>query len=275
MPIEVHDGVPWIFQNRSCGELPNDSLPDVLVWILEQLNFGHFSVESDAAGDGVSLTLGQAAAFVKPLKLDSANEFAEARNRSVLVAGLFANARERGVEPQYSGLSERANAAARNSAPGRMNTDFHYAFELALILKRIAGATFLFEAPPILGRADSKLVDMLGEASRCLFFGLYRSSVSICRAVMEAALESRVDGDELRREMGTTKSNGTKPGKIEALIRIATRQGYLTQPLGEAAHFVRKSGNDAIHGAQLDEQKSWSVLDRTRHIVEHIYSRAA
>jgi hypothetical protein len=275
MPIEIHDGAPWIYRRRSCGELPNDSLSDVLAWILEQLNFGHFSVERDATGDGVSLTLGLAAAIVKPLRQDSAVDFAEGRNRSIAIAGLFAAARERGVEPEYASLSEQANAVARNSETGRMNTEFHYAFELASILRRISGATFLFEAPPILGRADSQLVDMLGEASRCLYFGLYRSSVSICRAVVEAVLESKVDGDELRREMATPKPNGAKPGKIEALIRIATRRGYLTEPLGQAAHFVRKSGNDAIHGAQLDEQVTWGVLDRTRHVVEHVYSRSA
>ena len=152
-----------------------------------------------------------------------------------------------------------------------MNTDLHYAFELVSILRRISSATFLFEAPPVLGRAESVLIDMLGEASRCLFFGLYRSSVSICRAVVEAALESKVDAEELRREMATPRPNGRKPGKIESLITIATRQRLLTEPLGQAAHFVRKAGNDAIHGAELDEQRTWGVLDRTRHIVEHVY----
>jgi hypothetical protein len=62
MPIEIHDGAPWIFRKRSCGELPADSLNDVLTWVVEQLNFGHFVVERDTQGDGVSLTLGQAAA---------------------------------------------------------------------------------------------------------------------------------------------------------------------------------------------------------------------
>ena len=275
MPIETHDGAPWIFRKRSCGELPADSLNDVLTWVLEQLNFGHFVVERDTQGDGVSLTLGQAAALAKPLKLDAAADFAEGRSRSVVVAGLFARARERGVEPDYAGLTERANAAARSSDTGRMNTDFHYAFELLSISRRISASTFLFEAPSVLGRADPVLVDMLGEATRCLFFGLYRSCVSICRACVEAALESIVDAEELRKEMASTRPSGGKPGKIESLINIATRRGHLTEPLGGAAHSVRKAGNDAIHGAQLDEQAAWDVLDRARHIVEHIYGRAA
>jgi len=276
MPIEIHDGVPWIFRKRSSGELPADPLSDVLTWVVEQLNFGHFVVERDAEGDGVSLTLGQAAAFSKPLKLDAAADFAESRSRSVIVAGLFAKAREHGVEPEHAGLSEKANAVARDSDTGKMNTEFHYAFELVSLLRRISQATFLFEAPPVLGRAESKLIEMLGEATRCLFFGLFRSSAAICRACMEAALESAVDNEELRLEMASPRAGGRKPGKIESLIAISVRRGALTEPLGDAAHFVRKTGNDAVHGFQsLDEQLAWKVLDRTRHIVEHVFMRAA
>ncbi len=226
--------------------------------------------------DGVSLTLGQAAAFAKPLKLDSADDFAESRSRSIVVAGLFAKARERGIEPEYERLSATASNAARNSGTGRMNTEFHYAFELISLLRRIAGATFLFEAPPVLGRAEPMLIEMLGEATRCLFFGLYRSSAAICRACLEVALESKVDADELRYEMASVRPGGRKSGKIASLINISIRPGFLTEPLGGAAHSVRKTANQAIHGSQaMDEQSTWNVLDQTRHIVEHIYTQAA
>jgi hypothetical protein len=91
---------------------------------------------------------------------------------------------------------------------------------------------------------------------------------------VEAALESKVDPDELRHEMMSARPNGRKPGKIESLINISLRHEYLTKPLAQAAHLVRKAGNDAIHGGELDEQATWGVLDRTRHVVEHVYSDA-
>ena len=157
-----------------------------------------------------------------------------------------------------------------------MNTDFHYAFELVQVLGRISQATFLFEAPAVLGRAESKLIEMLGEATRCLFFGLFRSSAAICRACLEATLESAVDTEELRLEMSSPRPDGRKPGKIESLIAVSVRRGVLTEPLGRAAHRVRKTGNDAIHGSRaLDERSTWEVLDITRHIVEHVFTRAA
>ncbi len=37
-----------IFRQRSCGEVPADSLSDMLTWVVEQLNFGQFVVERDA-----------------------------------------------------------------------------------------------------------------------------------------------------------------------------------------------------------------------------------
>jgi hypothetical protein len=265
MSIEIHNGSAWIFGRRSCGTLPTARVHEALVWVLQQLSVGHFVVEQDGQGDGVSLTLGQAA-YAKPINPEHAEEYEQNRLRSLTIARIFAKAREQGVEPEYAGLSDTANAMARESTTGRMNTAFHYAFELASLLRRISDATFLFDAPPILGRAEPKVVDMLGEATRCLLFGLFRSSVSVSRTCLEAVLRSVVPAEDLRTEIRSTQR-----GEIESLIKIAVRQGILTEPLGRAAHDVRKRGNDAIHGTQLDEASTWDVLDHTRQIVEHVY----
>ena len=151
-----------------------------------------------------------------------------------------------------------------------MNTDFHYAFELVSLLRRIAKTTFLFEAPPILGRADSKIVEMLGEATRCFLFELFRSSASVCRACMEAALSSVVPLDRLLEERWKTKC-----GEIESLINVAARDGLLSEPFRDAAHLVRQAGNDAVHGEDITMEGSWKILQFTRQIVEHVYERAA
>jgi hypothetical protein len=155
-----------------------------------------------------------------------------------------------------------------------MNTDFYYAFSLVNILKRVANATFAFEAPPILGHADTHIVEMLSEATRCLLFGLFRSSASVSRSCMEAVLESVVNENELRQEMLVKGPNGRSQGKIESLIIVAARRGFLTSDLVAAATVVRRKGNGAIHGDPLSEEVAWDVLDRTRHIVAHVYAQA-
>lgn len=95
MSIEIHHGCPWIFGRRSCGTPPTAPLHEVLVWVLQQLRVGHFVVEHDDLGDGVSLTIGQAAAVARPMAgADEAPEYEQRRLMSLTVARLFAGARE-------------------------------------------------------------------------------------------------------------------------------------------------------------------------------------
>ena len=87
------------------------------------------------------------------------------RHLAVNFAGVLATARERGVEPEHADLVEKAKLLATVNA--KMNTDFHYAYELVNILERISHRTFVFDAPPIIGRADPQTMDLLQEATRC------------------------------------------------------------------------------------------------------------
>lgn len=267
MSIEMPDGVPWIFGQRSCGELPGTPVHGVLRWVLEQLNFGHFLVERDGSGDGVSLTLGQAAAFASPVPPDRK----ERRERAVMLAGLLAKARERGIEPDWEYFSDKANPILRNTETGRMNTEFHYAFQLVDILADISELTHRLESPPILGRADPDIVSMLGEATRCLMLGLARSSTAVCRACMEAALKDHVSPREVWTEQeGYPHPDGSKRGQLECLIRVAERSDLLDRALSDAAHKVRRAGNDAAHG-DVQTADGWDTLLRTRQVVEHLY----
>ena len=94
-----------------------------------------------------TIVLGQGAASAA-----SAAEIAEEiqkRSLAVDVAGIFARARERGVEPENEEEYEKAMRLANEY--GKMNTEFHYAYELVDILERISKKTFVFDAPAIVG----------------------------------------------------------------------------------------------------------------------------
>src|SRR5262245_48498842 len=148
MDIEIEGDTAWIFDIRSCGELPDAPLYLVLRWILQQLHFGSWQLEIDAAGDAVTLVIGKDAAisFDKPVA-DTAVQYAQARQRAVILARLFATGREEGVEPEHAALAEQVRVSATEN--GYMNTEFHYAFHLTGILERIRDHTFVFSSPPI------------------------------------------------------------------------------------------------------------------------------
>ena len=52
------------------------------------------------------------------------------------IAGVLAKARERGVEPEHEELVEKAMRLVNENA--KMNTEFHYAYELVDILRTSA-----------------------------------------------------------------------------------------------------------------------------------------
>ena len=57
--VERTDNGFWTYLRRSAGELPGTPLHDILKWVLEQLNFGHFEKQRDSRGDVVSMTIGR------------------------------------------------------------------------------------------------------------------------------------------------------------------------------------------------------------------------
>src|SRR5262245_5034266 len=269
MTIEVQDGQAWIFDTRSCSELPEAPLHSVVRWVLQQLNYGCFLLEREEGGDAVTLILGKEAAiqFEDPA-LDTAIEHQRRRAFALSAARLFAQAREEGVEPKYADLAEQARLTAADAAC--MNTEFYYAFLLVDILERIRAKTFVFTCPPIKGILPQAVSRLLGEATRSYLFACTRSVVALCRAVLEASLEAVVEPGRVLQERFNTKK-----GELECLINVAIRDGILTSAAGQLAHRTRRSGNSALHGDAPSDDESWATLLDTRHIVEELQRRAA
>src|ERR1017187_1042678 len=117
----------WTYLRRSAGELPGTALHGMLEWVLEQLNFGNFKPERDSRGDVVSVTIGKAAAR-GAVSDDEAIEKAERRLLAVNGAGILAQCRESGIEPEHAHISKMVTQHSTGWV--LRNTEFHYAFEL-------------------------------------------------------------------------------------------------------------------------------------------------
>ena len=238
--------------------LPQAPLHSVLRWILDHLNAGCARFVGDGGDDPPAHTvvLGQGASSY--VSAEEAVQEVQKRGLAVSIAGGFATARERGVEPEHEGLAKKAKGLANEN--GKMNTDFHYAYELVEILERISNKTFVFDAPPIVGRAEPQTLDLLQEATRCYLFGLHRACVAICRTVLEDSLEQRVPRG--------------KAGNLERLIDAAVCAGVLPTELSDEAHNIRKQANAVLHKpARGDVPDPWKLLLDTRRIVGEVHTR--
>ena len=265
MPTAESTDSGWWPVAKLVNPPPEERLHTVLQWILEQLNSGAFRFIGDGETPPAhTLLLGRGAADYETAEL--AVEEAQRRSRSVTVAGLFAKCRERGIEPEHSALADQAQL--QMNANGRMNTEFHYAFQLAGILGRISEHTFVFDAPPIVGRAPRHTLDVLQEATRCYLFGLSRACVAACRTVLEDSLEQRVPRHQLLQE----SMQGGADGPLFHLINAAVRLGVLRKDLQGKAHQIRQKGNDVLHKPERELGDPWPLLLDTRLIVDELFA---
>ena len=238
----------------------------MLRWILDHLNSGCVGFLGD--GDitpADTVVLGRRASSYA--SAEDAIPEGQKRVLAVSIAGLFAKARERGVGPEQEGPADKVQRLADEN--GKMNTDFHYAYELVDILERISDKTFVLDAPSIVGRAEPQTLDLLQEATRCYLFGLHRACLAICRTELEDSLEQRVPQSKLLQE-GLQSRNA---GKLDLLINAAARDGVLPSDLRSVAHDIRRHANGVLHDADRDVPDPWQLLLHTRTIVEEVHTR--
>lgn len=266
----------WSYVFESAG--PSDQWPvkdlcKALKWIVQQINFGNFKFEEDE-GEVVSVLMGRGVPFeageMPATKVaERVQKLTEERLLSVNLADVFARSREQGTEPQYKPEHERM-AEIVNSGKGDgalFNTELSYIFQFIDILKRIRERSFILDAPPIMGKAATGVVDLLGEATRCHLYGFHRACVAICRACMEKALKDTIPGPKLRLAKWKPKE-----GHLQRLMRVARTLDLLDVSHFEMANQVRKEGNEVLHrDLQKLREESWEILVKTRGVISHLY----
>lgn len=267
MHIEIEGDQAWAFTTRSFPKSDGAPLHERLQWILEQLNMENCTVQIDEMGDAVSIVIGKDAApeFESPV-LENAERHFVRRNMALNIAGLFARSREEGADPKFAGLAEEARSLSAQHG-GHLSTDIHYAFELLKILERIQKKTFVFKTPAIAGRVGPDISRLVGEATRAYLFGLNRACISMCRALIEGALNERVPYNVVREEQYQADK-----GYLEALIDASATCGFLNDRMRKTAHLIRDAGNKALHGKEPADSRAWEVLSGARAIVEYLCS---
>jgi Domain of unknown function (DUF4145) len=248
---------------------PVQSPPEALVhgtlkWILKRLNDG--LVEPHDGRPTTVLTIGRADPEAPlPRQLE-----AEMQKRRVAVnlAGAFAEARERGVEPRHAEMSELVRFRADDSA--HVNTEFHYAMQLLEILPGMRRRSFELSTLPLLGHASEELIDLLHEATRAHLLGLHTACVALCRAALERALVERVPAAEVMRQ----RESWGRRGHLENLINAAKAAGLLDQSLTDFAHGLRTRSNDVLHGIRGKAlvENSFVIISDARLLIERLFS---
>ena len=130
----------------------------------------------------------------------------------------------------------------------------------------------MFSAPPIVGVAAPEVVALLREATRAYLFGQLRSCVSLCRALVEAALESRIGKNEIAEERRRTRLD---KGTLECLIDIAGRRGILPAARLPSSRDSQAREQGSAPRTAPPSDSVWGVLLDTRAIVEVVYARPA
>jgi hypothetical protein len=243
---------------------PKSLVHGTLKWILRRLNEG---LVQPFDGRPTTLLAIGTPDIGDPLPEAIVSEIHK-RRIAVNIAGAFAEARERGVEPAHAELSEHVRFGADESA--NMNTEFHYAMQLLDMLPEMRRRSFELSTLPLLGHASEELVDLLHEATRAHLLGLHGACVALCRAALERALVERVPSAELMRQ----RQSWGRRGHLENLINAAKAAGLLDQSLTDFAHGVRTRSNDVLHGIRGKALvgDSFVIISDARLLIERLFS---
>jgi len=256
----------WSKSDDPIGGLPDTPLHQVLRWVLKQVHRGNVMREAEANGEFQTLVIGHRAA--PECAFDEWVSHERNRDLALMVAKMFANAREGGTTPDLQDTSEELRFVADDN--GIMNTELHYALELMDILAKIRTRTFELITLPLIGKASPDLVLLIREATRCHLFGLHKACAALCRAALEKALSERVPADEVNARRAKQPDSGL----LECMIDAAGKT-LLDARLVGFAHTVRSKGNDVMHGRSADQTAdSFLVLTDTRLLIERLFADA-
>ena len=252
------------FDEQPVRAPPASPIHATLRWILKRLNDG--LVQPFHGEPTHVLRIGRADPG-EPLPDDVVSAIHK-RRVSVSIAGAFAEARERGVEPKHVEMSEHVRFRA--DEPAHVNTEFHYAMQLLELLPEMRRRSFELSTLPLLGHASEELVDLLHEATRAHLLGLHSACVALCRAALERALVERVPSAAVMKQ----KESWGRRGHLENLINAAKASGLLDQSLTDFAHGLRTRSNDVLHGIRGKAlvEDSFVIMSDARLLVERLFS---
>ncbi len=160
----------------------------------------------------------------------------------------------------------REVAASRESAPPPADDelaalDARYARELVNLIPEVVLKASTLQDLEIQRVPRPTVLRYFDEAHKCYFFGLNRACVTLCRAMLEAALKELLGSNNLPNE----------------LLDLARERAILDGERVNAAQRVFSAGNSAVHREDFFNQRYSDsdvedILLHTRKILEDLYS---
>ena len=98
------------------------------------------------------------------------------------------------------------------------------------------------------------------EATRTYVNGLPASSITLCRAALEQALNSELGRVERQHRID-----------LVDLISEARKWHVLDDPTRDMADDIRRVGNDVLHGKVPTDASAFDILTKTRGILAHVF----
>jgi hypothetical protein len=180
-----------------------------------------------------------------------------------------------------SPVTASARAAHQDPNIRRLdNLDRHYASEVISRLERIVRLVSALDAvetdrPPV-----PAVREYFGEVHNCFLYGFAVACAVLCRGLLEAALEERLEPGKKRRHRKPSKQlDALNRAKSDILrwLDQAEAKGILDGSRVEAGERVKDAGDAAIH--RLEEFKGyWGreeqlrlLVDDTRKVLEDLH----
>jgi hypothetical protein len=158
--------------------------------------------------------------------------------------------------------------------------DRHYAEQVISKLSRIVRLVSAIE-PVEAGRNSVPAVrGYFAEVHNCFLYGFHVACAVLCRALLEVALEERLEPRKgRRRRKPSNKLDAWGRAKSDILRRLdhAEAKGILDGSRVEAGTRVKDAGDAAIHrlvefqSLYDTDDKVWTLIDETRLVLEDLY----
>jgi hypothetical protein len=112
--------------------------------------------------------------------------------------------------------------------------------------------------------AGERTSSYLAAVSRCYLLGLVPEMAVMARAVMESALEERIEEESVRARVGPDRG---RVG-LGQYIEYAFAEGIFDHATREAAKRLKSKGDDAIHSAPGLEGSGEGILDDLHRVLD-------
>lgn len=127
-------------------------------------------------------------------------------------------------------------------------------------------------------RLPDNINKYLQEIKEAFAFGLEKSSISLCRALLEIALLDKLKKNGAFNEGYVTTINLAKEDPLERYITVSFKLDILNDNNKELAHRIRKNADNVLH---INNTEFFSVtglalktISDTMKIIEQLYRRA-